>query len=257
LVLAGGLILNQASAYLTRVMVSESAGLTSAGWYQAAITLAATMPAFALNAMGASLYPQLVAAPDQEAAHALVNRQLQIALLVTGPALIMASTLASPLVWLLFARGFEPAVDLVRWIALGTFGRLVVWPIGYLLLARSASRIYLLSESVAAALMLGCTWWLVKRFGTLGSGIAYAVAYALFSLLLLGLAWRLHRFRLNRLNLEWIAVIGLSLGLIQLIFAIWPRSNPEVCGLIVSLVITATAGIRIWRLTREGAFLRS
>ena len=141
------------TAYLTRIIVLRKINLEAAGCFQAAWTLGGYYISFILQAMGADFYPRLTAvANDHAECNRLVNEQAEVGLLLAGPGIIATLTFAPLVMQLFYASEFWPAVEVLRWICLGMTLRVASWPMGFILLAKGARKLFFWSELFAIAL---------------------------------------------------------------------------------------------------------
>ena len=126
-------------------MVIRQMGLDAAGLYQAAFALSSVYVGFVLGAMGADYYPRLTAvSADNKKVNRLVNEQTEVSLLLALPGILGTLTFATWVIHLLYSAQFEPAVDILRWQILGVLGRVVSWPVGFVLLAKGSWKSILL-----------------------------------------------------------------------------------------------------------------
>jgi PST family polysaccharide transporter len=125
----------------TRAIIVRKFGIEAAGIYQAAWALSGVFASFVLSAMGADFYPRLTAAiHDRARAARIVNEQTEIGILLALPGLLAALAFAPLVIKLLYTPQFLPAAHLLPWMALGVFGQVVSWPLGFVQLALGASR---------------------------------------------------------------------------------------------------------------------
>lgn len=172
---------------LTRSLLSRHFGLEAAGLYQAAWSLSGLFAGFVLSAMGTDFYPRLTAVlHDRARAIATINEQTEIGLLLALPGLLVTLGFAHWIVWLLYSAKFAPAADALAWMVLGVLGRVLSWPLGYLLLARGDARRYAATEMLFAGLQALLLWLWIPRQGVVGAAYAFAASYALY---LLGVRW--------------------------------------------------------------------
>lgn len=171
----------------TRTLISRQLGLDAAGQYQAAWALSGMFAGFVLAAMGTDFYPRLTAViKDREAATRAVNEQTEIGILLALPGLLGTLALAKWVVWALYSADFAPAADVLAWMVLGVFGRILSWPLGYIQLAKGAGRWLMFTEASFLAIQAALVAWLVPRHGVLGAAYAFAACYALHTV---GMAW--------------------------------------------------------------------
>lgn len=149
-----GLLL-AALAYLIRMIVLRDLDLTAVGIYSAAYGISAMIVKFVLNAMGTDYFPRLSeVSNDRSRMVELVNEQAEVALLLGMPAVLGLMLFAPWLVQLLYTSEFSSAVDLIEWFSLGCFGRIVVWPLGFIMLALKEAKLFAITQTVAFAQQL-------------------------------------------------------------------------------------------------------
>lgn len=181
-----------------RAIIQDTAGTHELGQFQAAWAISMTYLGFVLSAMGTDYYPRLTAAmTDRESAVRLVNEQIEVALLLAGPAFIAMLALAPVVVHLLYSPQFAPAASILRWQVLGDILKTVSWPLGFVLLAAGAGKIYMLAESVAIGVFVLGVWIGLPLLGIEATGIAFLVMYVVYLPVVfwlgrrrLGFAWR-------------------------------------------------------------------
>ena len=221
----------------TRTLISRQFGVESAGLYQAAWTLSGLFAGFVLGAMGTDFYPRLTAAiHDRGSAIRAVNEQTEIGLLLALPGLLATLALAKWMIWILYSSEFAPAADILAWMLVGVFGRVLSWPLGYIQLALGAGRWFFATEVTFLAMQATLVAWLVPTHGPLGAAYAFAGCYVLYTI---GMAWvgrRLIGFRWSKGVLQTISV-SITLGLAALLAnRLLPGFYAEIAGVVVTLV---------------------
>src|SRR5579883_421391 len=206
--------LTMGAAYAVRILLLRRSGVAATGYYQAAWTLGGLYVGIILQAMGADFYPRLTAqANDNRAVNTIVNEQTKVGLLLAGPG-VLATLVFAPVILLVFySAKFHPALDLLRWLSLGTFLQVISWPMGFIVLAKGRQLIFLASDFAWAVVYLALAWALIGWIGTNGAGIAFCGSYAFHTLLNYVIARRLSTFRLARENgrliLSWSVLTAL------------------------------------------------
>jgi PST family polysaccharide transporter len=200
--MASGLLMLGA-AYTVRIVVLRNVGLDAAGFYHAAWTLGGLYTGFVLQAMGADFYPRLVAViKDDAEGNRLVNEQAHISLLLAGPGVIATLTLAPLVLALFYSAKFAEAVDVLRWICLGIALRVITWPMGFIVVAKSRQGIFFVTELAWAAVNVGLTWICVRTLGLVGAGIAFFVSYVFHALMIAPIVRIMSGFRYSRENIK-------------------------------------------------------
>lgn len=242
-------LLTAAVAYMTRLLILRQLGLGAAGQYTAAFTLSGIYAGFILQAMGADFYPRLTAVADNhDQVNALVNEQAEVALLVALPGALATLAFAPWVVKAFYAADFLPAVIVLQWQVLGVLGRVISWPIGFILLAKGRSALFLISEVFAATLHVLLILALVPQFGLEGAGIAFAALYVFVTLFVLFLATRLTGFRWNTLNRR---IIVASVLLVFILFVLSTKIQTSAGVIVGGLISIAVAAISAKMLLRR------
>jgi PST family polysaccharide transporter len=186
----------QLAAYAVRLVIIKhrgadvAAGLADAGYYQAAIAIAGSLPAMVFSAMGTDFFPRVAAAKDEAEAKVLSEKQIEAALLLALPIFIGLVTMNRIGIALLYADKFESAAPLLSWMIWGVFVRLLGWPLGYWLIARGSMRTLVMIEVSSNVAMVALPIILLPAFGLIGTAIGYFIGYLLYALTLLVVARR-------------------------------------------------------------------
>lgn len=195
------------------------AGKSALGCYQAAWMLGGYYVMFILQAMGADFYPRLTAAAhDNAQCNRLVNEQAEISLLLAGPGMLATLALAPIAIHLFYSAKFEASIEVLRWICLGMMLKVVTWPIGFIVVAKNARRLFLWSEVASNTLQVVLVWFGVKYFGLKGAGIAFFVMYVCQISLVYMIVRSLSGFRFTPENLK---LGGVFSGLVGAVFMGW------------------------------------
>jgi antigen flippase len=157
--------------------------------------------AFILQAMGADFYPRLTACiGNREVANRLVNEQVEIGLLLAGPGVLATLTCAPLAIALFYSSRFLPAVEILRWICLGTLLQVVTWPMGYIIVAKARQSLFFWCEAAWAVVSLALAWVCVSAFGLKGAGIAFFGSYIFHGVLIYCVIRQISGFRWSAEN---------------------------------------------------------
>jgi PST family polysaccharide transporter len=224
------------SAYLVRIILLRQLGFEAAGYYQAAWALGGLYVGFILNSMGADFYPRLTAVASNNAeCNRLVNEQAEVGLLLAGPGVI-GTLVFSPLVIALFYSGkFGPAVEILRWFCLGMILRVASWPMGYILLAKGAAKVFFWTELVANALQVGLVYVSVQAFGLMGAGLGFFGMYVFYLIGIYLVVRRLSGFRWSAANRRVGLLFFLLIAAVFLAWYMVPRTEFYILGVGVTV----------------------
>jgi PST family polysaccharide transporter len=190
-------------AWAIRVIVLRSAGVEAAGFYQAAWAIGGLYAGFILRAMGTDFYPRLAAvAFDDAACTRLVNEQALVSLLLAGPGVLATLTFTPAILAILYSSEFGAAVETLRWIALGMGLRIVTWPMGYIVVARSMQGPFIAIDLACVLVQVALAAWLVPVFGVTGAGMAFLGMYVFHACLIYPIARGISGFRWSAENLR-------------------------------------------------------
>jgi antigen flippase len=199
------------AAYAVRLILLHKVGFEAAGLYQAAWALGGLYVGVILQAMGADFYPRLTAvAKDNIECNRIVNEQEQIGLLLTGPGVIGTLTFAPLVIALFYSSEFDAAVGILRWLCLGITLRVIIWPMGYIIIVKGEQSIFIFTELVWTVVNVGLSWLGLTYFGLNGVGIAFFGSYIVHGLIIYLVVRNLSGFRLSAANRK-IGLLFLSL----------------------------------------------
>jgi enterobacterial common antigen flippase len=214
------------AAYLIRLLLLREIGLVEAGLYQAAWGLAGFCISFILQAMGADFYPRLTAVANQkEECNRLVNEQVEVGFLMAGPAILGALSLAPLAIILFYSAKFGGAVEILRWLCLGMFLRVLTWPMGFIIMAKGERKIFFWTEILTNIGYVALVWAGIKTFGLAGTGMAFFALYVFNSFAvyiivshLTGFAWSSEN---RKLALIFVPLVGIVFASGYFLSTVW------------------------------------
>lgn len=212
-----------------RSLILRELGIESVGIYQAAWAISGLFASFILNAMGADFYPRLTAVQsDHPEMVRLINEQTEIGILLALPGILGTLAFAPWLMTLLYSSKFAIGGDLLPWLVLGVFGRVVTWPMGFVFLAKSAKGHFAVIETFTKITRVLLVIFLVQEWGLVGAAVAWPMNFLISFLLIYTLTRRMIGFRYNwksvMLLLNASCLIVLSFLSVWLLPQIWGTS---------------------------------
>ena len=239
LVLMWNGLMGSAVAYLTVTLITQHEGTQAVGLYSAAFALSGMFVNFVLNAMGADYYPRLTGvASDRIAMNRLVNEQTEIGLLLALPGLLATLALAPWILQIFYTHEFLGAVELLQWFILGCLGRVISWPLGFVMLALGKGQWYLLTETSFNLVHVALVALGLHLYGIEGVAIAFVVMYGgyilavyLVSRHLIGFKWSTACTRIGLLSLPALGAIFIAFRWLP----VWPATW---LGLTLTLVVS-------------------
>lgn len=202
------------SSYLVRLIVIGQFGLAGVGLWGAATNISSILVNFVLSAMSADYYPRLVGvAHDNTSVSREVNAQTEIALLLATPGLLATIMLAPLGIQILYSGRFNEAIPVLRWFVYGVFGRVISWPLGYILIAKGYGKTFLASEVGMNLLYLFFVYICGKYWGLNGTGVALVLLYGVYIIVI---SWIAHRVAQTHWTLGNVRLIVGSLSVLVL-----------------------------------------
>ncbi len=253
--MASGLLMSITQLAM-RSLVLRDLGLDASGHFQAAWAISMTYLVFVLNAMVMDYYPRLSAAiHDREQASRLINEQSEMALLMAGPLLMAMITLAPWVIHLLYAEGFEPAAEMLRWQMLGDILKVATTPIVFTFLAAGRGGAYIGIQLTWSAVYLGSFVLGVPEVGLVMAGVSFGIAYLFLYAAVAIVTKRMIGFKPTRRN-RYVALCLLLAGGGTIVSGAWSEPAGYVMGALVTLVVSLYSWRRLNHLTDMTGWLR-
>jgi antigen flippase len=229
------------SPYIERVILLRYLGLEAMGLYQAAFSLAGVSVTFVLAAMSADYYPKLVAhAHEPERFDREMNAQLEIALLLSIPALAWLAVLSQRAAVVLYSPAFSASGEVLRIMMVGVLGRILAAPLRLALLAKGKGKTIFVLEVVSAIFGFALISYFASHLGLMGCGWAFSALHLGTGLVLAMLLPKLAGQTVSRTNqflILWSGVILLGLWVNHAYVSVtW-------CRVLIAIVLATTATV--------------
>ncbi len=201
---------------LIRSWLESEAGLREVGLYNAGSLLTITYVGLVFAAMDNDFYPRLSAVMDARKANEMINRQMEILLLIVSPLLVVMIVCLPWIVRLLLSSDFLPIVMMVQIAAVAMVLKAATLPVAYLTLARGRSMAYLILETTYFVVFIPLIIMCYRQWGLAGTGIAILLAH-IFDFIMIHLyAYKVFDYHLDR---RTIYIIGAALIVVST--ALW------------------------------------
>jgi len=258
---------------VVRLLIQRELGIAALGQFHAAWAISMTYIGFVLGAMGTDYYPRLAAIiEDHPAVNRLVNEQIEVALLLAAPVLLAMLGLAPWVIELLYSREFAEAATVLRWQVLGDVLKIASWPLGFILIASGAGKMFMATEWMAMGLFGVSTWLLLPYAGLVATGLSFLLMYSAYLILVFWLANRRTRFQfqpgvicllgfvavaaaavmvMSAFSNMVAAIVGMATAAGFAIYALVRLAHAGTVGggvgRLASIVRTALRGLGVWR----------
>lgn len=210
-------IITITTSYILRIYISHIGSVEQVGLYSAGFAIINTYVGLVFTAMSTDYYPRLSAISQNNAkASIMINQQGEIAILILSPILIFFIIFINWIVIFLYSNKFLPVYNMLQWAALGMYFKASSFPIGYIMLAKGASKTFFWSELIANSYLLILNILGYKFFSLDGLGISFLVGYFLVLIQVYLIAKFLYGFKFN-IDFYRIFIIQFALAIINFI----------------------------------------
>ncbi len=201
-VLAG--MVNSGAELLVRAFLNTQGDLEMVGLFNAGVTIVIVYAGVVFSVMESDYYPRLSAVSGTrldaqviERRNVIVNRQLEVNVLLMGPIAVVV-ILALPIgIPLLYDSKFLGMLAMTQVASASMLFKAVYLPIEYLPLSRGESKIFLAQECFCVVLLVLCEMAGYVLGGLTGLGAGIVVAYGVETLAVLVFSRLYYRFSLS------------------------------------------------------------
>lgn len=198
-------IVTTATMYLLRSFITNNGPLDNVGFFQASWTISNVYLLSVLNAMAADYFPRLSAINrDNYKLCKLVNDQVEIATIIGGVLVVVMISCSSIIIDILYSKDFHQSSILLMFFSLGSFFKLLSWPISFVLSAKGSIKGIIISEFSWNIFFIALSTGLWSKFGLLAVGISYVVSYVIYLFIVFYLVDRICKFRWSKTNVKHI-----------------------------------------------------
>ena len=170
-------------AYIIRIYIgsaneTEELGLIDVGLYSAGFVILNSYVGIIFNAMGTDYFPRLSEiANDIKKLRKTVLEQATVAILLITPIIVVFLACAPFIIVILYSHEFSPIVAMVTWGILGMIFKAVSWSMGYMIIAKGDSKVFIKTAIGFNTILLSINI-IGYHFGGLeGVGISFFIYY--------------------------------------------------------------------------------
>ncbi|WP_335974254.1 O-antigen translocase [Gaetbulibacter jejuensis] len=184
--------------YALQVFISYFGGVDEVGFYAAGFVIINSYVGLIFNAMRTDYFPRLTAVVNnQKKMEDVVFQQTTVAVLILTPIIIVFLTLAPFIIKVLYSKEFLVIEGMITWGMMATLFQAISWSLGYVILAKGDSKLFITTSIVFNALFLAFNISGYYLGGLKGLGIAYLLYYVLHFFLLILLTKKNYRINLK------------------------------------------------------------
>jgi len=168
-----------------RDYIGENLSWDDAGYWQAMWYISSMYLMVVTTALSTYYLPRL----SEITSKIELRAELKQGYLIIVPIVICLSfaiyILRDFIVWLLFTEDFKAMLDLFKWQLIGDVVKIVSWLIAYLMLAKSMTKAFMVTEIIFAASFVLFSFYFIDHYGLIGMTYAYALNYVIYFFVML------------------------------------------------------------------------
>lgn len=206
-------IISVISMFVVRAFLTKELSIESTGLFQAVWTITTIYIALILRSMGSDFFPRLSKiAQDRCEVKKLVNEQTYIVSIIITPMVIGMLIFADLILSILYSSDFVAASGILRWMVLGSFIKVLGWPISFILLAKNKGKMFLCSEAIFYGVYLMSVYLLFPAYGLDATGSGYLIAYIIYFPILFLMGRKVSGFGWNSDNIKMVVINLMLIG---------------------------------------------
>lgn len=168
------------SAFLVQVFIRSTDGLDAVGFYSAGFLIVNAYVGMIFSAMSTDYFPRLAAInTDNEKMNIAANQQADVAILLITPVIVLFITFTPFIVELLYSSKFNVIIGFVTFGVLGTFFKAVSFSMGYVIIAKGHSKVFIILSILFNTSFLVICVLSYSSGGLTGIGLGYLLYYFL------------------------------------------------------------------------------
>jgi antigen flippase len=241
------IIIFAVSVLAIRALIVHSEGISTAGMFDAAWTISMGYMGALLSSF-ASYYLPTLARIRSRRRGTVIRRMLHFCIACATPLIVIALTLKSFIIRLLYSTQFDATIPLLQWLLVGDFFLVTNWVFGITMAAYADTRTGRWVAVLMPLALFSLTWALVDMSGSfIAIGPAFvAVQFGYMLFLLYYVIARHHFIADSRIVLSWLAACTV---IITTAWFTWSQLEPSWAA--TSLWSTAALLLSWFSLTRS------
>ena len=239
-VLAG--ILGSGAELVIRSYLNNVGEIETVGFYNSAFMMTMVYAGMIFSAMETDYFPRLSGANSLKFTfNQIVNRQIEVTLLLISPLLALFLLFLPQLILFLYSDKFLPSLSMAQVLVLAMYMRAMRLPVEYIPLAKGDSRSYLFLESFYDVFLVLLVIVGFRQWGIFGAGVGVTMAGFLNFVFVYVYAYIRYHYRLSS-SVMLYAAVQLSIGFLVFLCvrseSDWLRWGVAVVLCVVSTIVS-------------------
>lgn len=201
-------LVSLAAGYILQIIISRQGGVVLVGLFNAGFALINTYVGLVFTAISTDYFPRLATiCDDKNKVRTTVIQQALIAVLIITPIIILFLTFAPFIILILYSAKFTSIIPMVSWGILGMLFKAASWTMGYILIAKGDSKIFIKTSLGFNSLFLLNNCIAYHFYGLEGVGISFSLNFIIHFFVLKIITFNRYDFYFDR---EFYTIFTLS-----------------------------------------------
>jgi O-antigen/teichoic acid export membrane protein len=220
-------LLTAAVTFVLNGFIAKTGTLHDLGLYNAGLSIVDGYVGMVFTAMATDYFPRLSGLiHDEKKWKALVNEQAELVVIILSIVLVLLISTTPILIRILLSKEFLDAKDFIFWSVLAIPLKGLVWVVGFIILAKGDTKLFLIVEVIANLIVLALNIVFYQYYGIIGLGISMLASYFLSIFFMLFILKKKYNFRFSNevYKLLFVSLLSLSLCLASIKLVGYPNA---------------------------------
>jgi O-antigen/teichoic acid export membrane protein len=242
-------LLTLLSSYLIQIYVGKVGGIEEVGFYTAGFTLLNSYVGIIFTVMSTDYFPRLSSISDDNTkVRASVIQQSFLSILIITPIIILFLTCIPLIVRIIYTPAFISIIPMVCFGILAMLFRAVSWSMGFILIAKGDSKVFILTAVVFNILSLFLNIAGYYFYGLEGLGLSFLVYYVIHFFALKVITKKRYDFYFDK---DFYLLYFVCLGMCIITFLLRYVPNAIVKYSLMSLMVLLSIGYVLYHLNKK------
>jgi O-antigen/teichoic acid export membrane protein len=242
-------VLTLLSSYLIQIYVGKMGGIEEVGFYTAGFTLLNSYVGIIFTVMSTDYFPRLSSISDDNTkVRRSVIQQSFISILIITPIIILFLTCIPLIVRIIYTPAFISIIPMVCFGILAMLFRAVSWSMGFILIAKGDSKVFILTAVVFNILSLFLNIAGYYFYGLEGLGFSFFVYYVIHFFALKVITKKRYDFYFEK---DFYLLYLVCIGMCSVTFMIRYVPNAIVKYSLMSLMVLLSIGYVSYHLNKK------
>ncbi len=242
-------LLTLLTTYLIQIYIGKVGGLVEVGFYNAGFTLLNSYVGIIFTVMSTDYFPRLSAiSEDNDRVRESAVQQSFVSILIITPIVILFLTFIPLIIQIIYTPKFNLIIPMVSFGILGMLFKAVSWSMGFILIAKGDSKMFLRTAIGFNIISLFLNILCYHLYGLEGLGFSFLIYYIIHFSGLLLITQKRYRFYFEK-DFYGIYLVCISLCGISFLMRYIPNSIIKYS--LLSLMVLVSIGYVLYQLNKK------